>query len=247
MHPTYSQSIGAVVVDLPIDHSYYVAQIYANNNTNFLKAWKSKYGNKNNLFAYFTDPSRRSLIQNQGFFAFEADMTPTHYRYLSVDNKDKVVYNERPDFHTKMDSNVVEDSGIKIPYSRQLNRQFAVLFCDLDSSNIKLTDHLEAYYHFLLREGGQMVINVPTKLLLGILPRADHDLYRERYNIMNFLSSIAGYTATNHADCFNQFKLDFNQDQQIKSQFLKILPDVLNKDFMQIWIRKHSSNGQPPT
>lgn len=247
MHPTYSQSIGAVVVDSPIDHSYYVAQIYTDKHTNFLKAWQAKYGNKNNLFAYFTDPSKSTLIQNQGFFAFEADMTPTHYRYISVDNKDKVVYNERPDFHTQMDSNVVEDSQIKIPYSRQLNRQFAVLFCDLDTSSIKLTEHLEAYYHFLLKDDGQMVINVPTKLLIGALPRADHDLYRERYNIMSFLSSIAGYNVDNHAVCFKKFKTELHKHQHIKKKHLTVLPDLLNKDFMQIWIRKHSSDGQPPT
>jgi len=247
MHPTYNQSIGAIVVDSPINHSYYVAQIYTDKHTNFLKAWQVKYGNKNNLFAYFTDSTRRPIIENQGFFAFEADMTPTHYRYMSVDNKDKVVYNERPDFHTQMDANVVEDSQIKIPYSRQLNRQFSVLFCDLDTDAIKLTEHLEAYYHFLLKDNGQLVINVPTKLLLGTLPTSDYDLYRKRYNIMSFLSSIAGYDIDNDAVCFKKFKTAINKLGSIKKEHLKVLPDLLNKDFMQIWIRKHSLKEQPPT
>jgi len=64
---------------------------------------------------------------------------------------------------------------------------------------------------------------------------------------MSFLSSIAGYDIDNDAVCFKKFKTEINKLGSIKKEHLKVLPDLLNKDFMQIWIRKHSLKEQPPT
>jgi hypothetical protein len=246
MHPTYRQAIALITSPNTKNKDYYVAQLYADNHLNYLNAFTSSFGNNDNLFAYFRDSVNRSFIEAKNYFAFKVDMTPTHYKYEYTKKQGSFLFHSRPDYHTISEEELTLVSDKKIPKLSHLNNQYSLLFCDLTSED-DIATHIESYYTHMLRSNGELIISVDKRLLCGTLHRKDQSLYRERYNLLAFLSPLGYPYLENDTICFNNLKTQLNTVGSFESDNLKILPDILTSDFMFIWIKKSSEEKPQPT